>query len=187
MVLGYHTIFTGYGHWLPIDPRGSLSRKVYIPGIAALGEHHVGRVEKEPSPEEMHEFYARAAKQLAFPILWWSDAKRQALADALGEVVRGEGLTCYSAAILSDHVHLLLRRNRLRVEQMVEALIEHAQRMMIEAEFAPEGHPVFSTIRFHLYKSSLMGMTGSAKYIWDNYAKHGLEPCTADWLTEFVL
>ncbi|OQB82433.1 MAG: hypothetical protein BWX88_03985 [Planctomycetes bacterium ADurb.Bin126] len=29
MVIGHHLMFTGYGHWLPNDPRGSLSLRAY--------------------------------------------------------------------------------------------------------------------------------------------------------------
>jgi hypothetical protein len=36
-VIAYHLIWTNYGTWLGNDPRGSGSRSVYTPALAALG------------------------------------------------------------------------------------------------------------------------------------------------------
>ena len=38
MLAGYHLIWTGYGWWLPNDPRGSMSREIHSSAIAGLGE-----------------------------------------------------------------------------------------------------------------------------------------------------
>ena len=42
LVIGYHLIWTAYGHWLPNDPRGSGSVIALDPRIAALGEFVYG-------------------------------------------------------------------------------------------------------------------------------------------------
>ena len=42
MVIAHHIILTGYGHWLPNDPRGSMSREVHSARIAELGPDHDG-------------------------------------------------------------------------------------------------------------------------------------------------
>ncbi|MCE5325581.1 MAG: hypothetical protein ABFD92_17650 [Planctomycetaceae bacterium] len=36
MIIAHHIILTGYGHWLPNDPRGSLSRSVYKDSIESM-------------------------------------------------------------------------------------------------------------------------------------------------------
>lgn len=78
MIIAHHIILTGYGHWLPNDPRGSLSKCFRAPELRALGEIHFGRKKTQPSAEELKAFYAKAREYLKHPILWFDHAKRQA-------------------------------------------------------------------------------------------------------------
>jgi len=79
MILAHHIILTGYGHWLPNDPRGSMSKKVYAEEIAELAEIHFGRREDQPTIETLREFSREAQKRLAHPMLWFDDAGREAI------------------------------------------------------------------------------------------------------------
>ena len=93
MVIGYHIILTGYGHWLPNDPRGSMSRDVFSKKLAELAKVHFGRKDPQPTQEQLRAFHREAAKRLAYDVLWFNSAERQAVADAFGQVIRTGGLT----------------------------------------------------------------------------------------------
>ncbi|MFB3891773.1 MAG: hypothetical protein ACE15C_07090 [Phycisphaerae bacterium] len=185
MVIGYHIILTGYGHWLPNDPRGSLSHVIYAPEIAKLGPSHYGPKEDQPSAAEMISFQRKAERSLHYPLLWWCPQARQELADAIGEVVITEGLTCYACAVLASHIHLLFRRHRMKAEAISPRLKEAGRARMRQLGFAPADHPVFSADPCHHFKSTPDQISECVGYIADNYAKHGVEPAVAPWVTVY--
>ena len=61
-VIGYHLIWTLYGHWLANDLRGSGSEDVRDPKFAPLGTVHRGRKPEhlQPSRAELKEFFRKA-------------------------------------------------------------------------------------------------------------------------------
>ncbi len=174
MVIGYHIILTGYGHWLANDPRGSYSRALFSPELAPLAEMHFGRRRIQPSREQLRAFYVEAQKRLRHPVLWWAAAEQQALAGAFGEVITAEGLTCYACAVLSNHVHFLMRKHRLKAEEMSEPLKEAALSAVRDMKSFSPGHPVFSGRSCHIYKSDTRAMWACVDYIESNFAKHRL-------------
>lgn len=176
MIIAHHLILTGYGHWLPNDPRGSMSERVHTEGVAELGEHHYGRRKEQPSREELRGFHRRAEEELAHAVLWWDNAERQALVEAFGEAIVGEKLTCYACAVLSNHVHLLIRKHRLNADQLI-GLLKDAGRSAIQGKrLSPDGHPVFSADSCHVFKSDPQSVRVCVHYIERNYAKHHLAP-----------
>jgi hypothetical protein len=56
LVIAYHLIWTGYGWWLPNDPRGGGSHTVRQDVLAELGEIHLGRKRVQPSHREIRDF-----------------------------------------------------------------------------------------------------------------------------------
>jgi hypothetical protein len=111
-VIGHHLILTGYGHWLPNDVRGSGSREVRSEELQPLGEIHFGRKEVQPPREELREFHLQAVEKLYHPVLWFDEAKRQAIAYAFQKVVTRRSYTVWACAILRNHPHLCIRRHR---------------------------------------------------------------------------
>ena len=69
MVLAYHIVLTGYGHWLPNDIRGSLSHTIHSPALAELGDIHYGRKPVQPSRAELRGFHKRAKEKLYYSVL----------------------------------------------------------------------------------------------------------------------
>jgi hypothetical protein len=80
--------------------------------LRPLGEIHYGRKQVQPPREELREFHARAEEKLYHPVLWFDEAKRQALAGAFVEVIRRRSYTVWACAILSNHAHFCIRRHR---------------------------------------------------------------------------
>jgi len=185
VIIAHHLILTGYGHWLPNDPRGSMSTRVHRPEVEELGEHHVGRRKEQPSREELRAFHRRATEALAHPVLWWNDAERQALTEAFGEAIAGEKLTCYACAVLSNHAHLLIRKHRLNADQLVGVFKDAGRRVIGERRLAPEEHPIFSADSCHVFKSDVRSVRVCIDYIQSNHAKHRLQPVPCSFVIPY--
>jgi len=151
-----------------------MSKKAYIPEIAQFAENHFGRKRHQPSPAELKAFYRDIGPHLAHEIIWFDDAARRALAEAFSEVVQRERLTCYACAILSNHVHLLIRKHRMKAEEMYRMLTDASRAALRETGLAPEEHPVFSADCCHIYKSDTQTMWTCIRYIERNFDKHGI-------------
>ena len=185
MVIAHHIILTGYGHWLPNDPRGSMSARTYSPRIAALGESHFGRREEQPSRRDLRDFHRKASRHLAHPVLWWNNPERQALALAFETVVREEALTCYACAVLANHVHVLIRKHRLKAEEMSVKFKDSGRRALVIAQLAPPDHPVFSADPCHIYKSNPQAVQTCIRYINGNLRKHNLPHVAYAFVKEY--
>ena len=82
MVIAYHLIWTGYGWWLPNDPRGSGSHGVRAEVLKELGEVHYCRKRIQPPGRVVKEFYEAAHPRLRFDLLRFDEADRQIIAEA---------------------------------------------------------------------------------------------------------
>jgi len=75
-----HLVITGYGHWLPNDPRGSGSIKIRALKLKEHGPIHFGRKKLQPSRVELREFHRHAEAELKHPVLWFDEKMRDAIA-----------------------------------------------------------------------------------------------------------
>jgi hypothetical protein len=60
MIIAYHAIFTTYGTWLPNDPRGSYSKKIYNDQLRMLGTIKYGRQNPVPTKAQLMKFWTIA-------------------------------------------------------------------------------------------------------------------------------
>jgi len=184
-LIAHHLILTGYGHWLSNDPRGSMSMATYCPELAQMARSHFGRRETQPPREELRAFYREAQKRLAYPVLWWEEPHRRTLVAACGSVVRKANLTCYACAVLRNHAHLLIRRHRLRGEEML-SLLKEAGRAGLRGEgLAGSGHPVFSADRACFFKFTTDAVHACVEYIENNNVKHRLAPIPCEFVVPY--
>lgn len=174
MVIGHHIILTGYGHWLPNDPRGSLSREVRCLKLKGLGEFHFGRKSVQPDRIELRDFYHVAKLRLNHPLIWFDKTKRDFIAEAFAEVIRIRGYTCWACAIMSNHAHLLIRRHRDRSEQIIEQLRASSAVALRSSSMLLRQHPIWSDDAFKRYVSSVEDVLTVVQYIRENPAKSHL-------------
>lgn len=113
-IIAHHLIWTLYGHWLPNDLRGSGSEVVRDPKFQPLGDVHEGRkpAHQQPTRAELRAFHRQAEPLLQYPRFWIDEAKRQAIGDAIARVVAERGYAVWACAILSNHVHMVIRIHR---------------------------------------------------------------------------
>lgn len=144
IIIAHHLIWTAYGWWLPNDPRGSFSKTIACDIIAELGELHLGRKTVQPASFDIRDFYRRAAKALKFPLLQLDRRERQNVAEAFGHIITGRQYTCYACAIMSDHVHILIRKHKHQAEQMIENLQSQSRLRLSKSGFRDPDHPLWT-------------------------------------------
>ena len=142
--IALHLVISGYGHWLPNDPRGSGSSEVKKEELKDLGEAHLGRKKKQPPKQELREFYHKAEGLLEFDILWFDERARLIIAAALEAVAKKFGYTVWACSVLRNHVHLVVRVHRDRGDIMWEHFAVATLDALREARLAPKNHPVWS-------------------------------------------
>jgi REP element-mobilizing transposase RayT len=144
IVIACHLIWTVYGWWLPNDLRGSTSRTIASPRIAALGDLHFGRKRLQPASRDVRTFYEEAAKVLKHPLLEIRDRAVEIVAAAFAEVIAQQRYACYACAIMPDHVHILIRKHKHAAEEMIEHLQNTSRWALIDAQLRPSDHPVWT-------------------------------------------
>jgi REP element-mobilizing transposase RayT len=174
VIIGHHLILNGYGHWLPNDPRGSGSDAVRKESLQGLGDVHFGRKVVQPPREELRAFFKQAEPLLEYRRLWFDDAKRQAVATAIGEVIAAQRYTVWGCAILKNHAHLCIRRHRDDAVGMWEAFAEASRDAVRRFADVPPDHPVWSDRPYKIFLDTPADVERVVRYIAENPAKEGL-------------
>ncbi len=172
MIIARHIILTGYGHWLPNDPRGSLSGIFRNPELRELGEIHFGRKKSQPSIDEIKVFYKAAEQYLHHPVIWLDRAKRQAVGEAFGQAIQAHKLTCYACGVMRNHAHLVIRRHRLKHDEMIELLMETSREALLAKKLIPAGHALWSEDNYAAFKDTPQAVRSAITYIRSNFQKH---------------
>ncbi len=176
IVIAHHVILMGYGHWLPNDPRGSGSKDVRNEALEDLGEVHRGRKREQPSREELRQFYREAAPRLSHELLWFDAAKRQALGDACEKLVRMRPYTVWACAVMTNHIHLCVRRHRNSDEQIWDDFASATHEALIETCRVPHDHRVWSNRPYAVFLYTPDDVRSRITYIEENPAKSNLPP-----------
>jgi hypothetical protein len=137
-------MWTLYGWWLPNDLRGSTSRVIRSDLVAELGELHFGRKSLQPAGRDVRKFYEQAATALKHQLLSFRAAEFGSVAEAIGQAVIECNYTCYAAAIMQDHVHLVIRKHRDLGETIIDRIQALSRERLVEAGLREASHPVWT-------------------------------------------
>lgn len=117
-IIAYHVVFSAYGFWLPNDPRGSGSDKVWAPNLRRFGPatkvpdwRYVARVPHD------HQLRLSAKKELVRPPVLLTGLQARCVAQAVAGIAADFGIRIFAAAFMPDHVHLVIERGRHTAEQ----------------------------------------------------------------------
>lgn len=185
IVIGHHFVLHGYGHWVANDPRGSGSRELRKEKLADLGPVHFGRKQVQPSREELREFTREAGPRLDFAPIWFDDAKRQALGEAIGEVVKNIGYTVWACAVLKNHAHLCVRRHRDDATRIWNAFADETRNKLCLFADVPDDHPVWSTRPYKVFLYTPEDVRRVIKYTEENPDKEGIPLQVWDFVTPY--
>ena len=186
-IIAHHLIWTLYGHWLPNDLRGSGSETLRDPKFETLGEIYHGRkpARLQPTRQELREFHKQAEPLLEYPRFWIDEAKRQAIGGAIARVVAERGYTVWACAILSNHVHMVIRRHRDDALTMWNAIAEALRAALSKfADIGPE-HPVLAARPYKVFLHSPKEVHGRVEYVEGNPMKEGLPPQVHDFVQSY--
>lgn len=168
IVIAHHLIWTLYGWWLPNDPRGSCSRSINSDFLKPLGELHYGRKKIQPASRDIRAFYAQAEALLKHPLLELNSASIPSVVHGFAKAIREFGYTCYSCAILFDHVHLIMRKHKHAAEEMIENL-QHFSRSRLSADgFRASDHPVWCRGGWKIFLDHPDEVWRTIRYVEDN-------------------
>ena len=179
MVLGGHVIFGTYGFWLPNDPRGSWSDFV-----GAWELYRYGRATKTTETRSLaarpHDGSVRlAAKQaLKRRAVQFTGVHARAVGAGFADYARRSGVAIWACAVLPDHVHLVLGRHRLKVEQLVIQLKSAATRRLLAEGLHPfqqadRSAKCFARGQWKVYLDEDQDIRRAIRYVERNPLKEG--------------
>jgi len=133
--------------------------------IAELGKLHHGRERVQPSSREIREFYDRAGAHLKFPLLSLSPREFATVAAGFEDAIRGNRYTCYACAIMSDHVHVLIRKHRDIAEEMIDNRQKSSWKSLIAAGARTTDHPTWGGPGWKVFLDTPEDIRRTIKYI----------------------
>ncbi|MBI3407373.1 MAG: transposase [Planctomycetes bacterium] len=138
MVLGYHSIISAFGFWLPNDPRGSWSDFVgawdlfrYGPATKTTTRSSVAGVAHNK------ELRLEAKSALKYPAVVFDGRQARAVAQGFSAAVEKSGFTIWACAILPEHIHLILARHSYKIEQIINLLKGEATKQLVTEGIHP--------------------------------------------------
>jgi REP element-mobilizing transposase RayT len=185
MIIGHHLMWSAYGYWLPNDPRGSSSHGVRVEKIGSLGPMHYGRKPVQPPSSVIREFQKLSDEVLEHRRVEITKDELLLVGEAIGEVIAARSYTCFAAAIMPDHVHLLVRRHRDHAEVMIEAFQQTTKAKLIEASLRPTNHPVWGGPGWKVFQNTPEQMAATIEYIRRNPLKIGWLEQHWDFVTSY--
>jgi REP element-mobilizing transposase RayT len=135
-IIAYHIVFGAYGFWLPNDPRGSWSRYVWSKRLQSFGKPRPLRAGYEPAAED--DVHRQAMKrELRYPAVRFSGVQALAVGNGFADIVHRLRFVVYAAAIMPDHVHLVVARQEMHAEIIAGYLKRAAVRKLQKERLHP--------------------------------------------------
>jgi REP element-mobilizing transposase RayT len=138
MVLGSHVIIGMYGFWLPNDERGSWSDFVGSWELLQFGKATTVNVRQSLAKRPFDWAKREAARaKLKYPPVKLSGIQARAVGRGFAEHAAKAGVVVLACAIMPQHVHLVIARHHLKVEQLANLLKGAATRRLIDEQLHP--------------------------------------------------
>ncbi len=169
-----YLILSGYGHWLPNDPRGSGSRSIRAPNLKSLGPIHLGRKKQQPSRIELRSFHRNAEAELEHRVIRFDSDMRNAVARGIEQAQVEGRYTIWACAILRNHVHLVIRTNLEDSMSMLARIARHTHDAIHALELVPGEHPVWSNRPYKVFLRNDVQILQTIRYVEENPVKEGL-------------
>jgi len=193
MVIASHVIFSAYGFWLPNDPRGSWSDFVRSWELFRFGPATKTADRRSVARKEHDQAARQAAKQaLQYPAVRFTGVHARAAGRGFAEYAAKAGLLIRACAIMPDHVHMVVARHHLSVEQLVIQLKGAATRRLMEegvhplARFAREGQrppKAWGKGQWKVFLNTTDDIARAVAYVGNNPIREGLPPQSWSFVT----
>ena len=93
--------------------------------------------------------------------------------------MRVHQLTCYACAIMPDHVHLVVRKHKLKAEQMIEKLQAFTRLRLCSSASIPPDHPIWTLGGWKSFLDRPAAARRAIHYVENNPLKSRLAPQTS--------
>lgn len=134
MVIAYHIIFSAYGFWLPNDPRGSWSTEVWARNLKPFGDPVApGTTRSVAGRAHDREKRLMAKTELAMPAVKFTGPQALAIANGFADIRAKLSIAVHACAIMPDHVHLVITRHEMLIED-VTGVFKRAATRRLNAE-----------------------------------------------------
>jgi len=138
MVIAYHVIWTTYGFWMPNEERGSWSTEVWAKHLRRFGPATKVDTHRSLARKPYNRDRRRAMRAaLKYPAVRLTGRQAQAAASGIGSVARSLGLVVVACAVMPDHVHVVVLRHALTIEDIAQRMMSAATRCMTRRELHP--------------------------------------------------
>jgi REP element-mobilizing transposase RayT len=155
--------------------------------FASLGPIHHGRkpAREQPTRKELREFHREAEPLLNFTRYWIDAAKRQAIGNAIARIVAERRYTVWACEIMSNHVHMVIRRHRDDALAMWRAVADNSRGTLHEFPDVGCNHPVWSTRPYKVFLRTPEEVSGRIAYVNGNPEKEGLSAQRYDFVQSY--
>jgi REP element-mobilizing transposase RayT len=183
VVHGYHAIFVAYGFWLPNDPRGSWSDFVGAWELRRFGPATKSLERKDKLSPADEQLLLDARSVLRYPAVHFNGIQARAIGRGFARSVEASGFTIWACSILPEHVHLVLGRQRFKVEQTVRLLKGAATKQLNVEDLHPlKGYVTsrgdtptpWADRKWKVYLDSEEAIENAIRYVEENPLKEGL-------------
>jgi REP element-mobilizing transposase RayT len=195
-VLAFHLVITAYGFWLPNDPRGSWSTFVRAFELYRVGGPATKVHTRRSVAHVKHDATARAAAKAALahrPVVFRGEQAR-AIMQGMGDYATKNHRMVFAAAVMPDHVHLVVRRDALDGDTLAEQFKARATTFLNHAGLHPfadvvDGrgrHPSpWARHAWPVFLDSVDDIRRAVRYVEANPIKAGYRPQRYAWVTEY--
>ena len=189
MVIAHRVIFCTYGFWLPNDPRGSNSDVVWADHLKPFGVATMVS-DRLSHAKDSHDRALRAAakRALLFEPVRLSGVQARAVGQGFAKQVTTSGFTIYACAILSQHIHMVVRSHHYRVEQVVNLLKGAATRELVSNGLFERGsndRPIWSAGLRKVFCSTAKEVRLKIAYVRGNPSRDGHKPQAWSFVVPF--
>jgi REP element-mobilizing transposase RayT len=122
---------------------------------------------------------------LEHPVFWIDEAKRQAVGGATAGVVAERKYTVWACAILSNHVHMVIRRHRDDAVTMWNAIAEGTRLVLREFPDINLNHPIWAARPYKVFLRTAEEVWGRIEYVACNPVKEGLPEQQYDFVQSY--
>ena len=140
----------------------------------------------QPSSKEIREFHKEAHDILKHPVLTFDDVDVTLLGKSFGQIIGERDYICHACTIMPDHVHMLIRRQCDRAEEMIAAFQETGRTDLIDAGKRSPTQPVWTAgPGWKTFINSRRQFEAEIGYIRQNPKKIGKPEQAWDFVTEY--
>jgi REP element-mobilizing transposase RayT len=137
-VLAYHVTLSNYGFWLPNDPRGSQSTAVRAENLKPYGAATKITCRTSVAGVRHDGQRRRTAKRaLVRPEVIFTGLQARSVGTGFAAMAAKSGYLIHACCILPRHSHLVVRRHRYSIEQVVRLLRQAATQQLLADDLHP--------------------------------------------------